>query len=121
MLASTKRLGYSVWIMLRASKLGISAAIALALSVVIAHADEPGARLFLSGRVLAKDCSTPISGAMVEVWHANHGGCYSINQACTSGNPDNDVFNLRGRVFSGEDGAYNFETIKPAPYALGGN
>ena len=40
MLASTKRLGYSVWIMLRASKLGISAAIALALSVVIAHADE---------------------------------------------------------------------------------
>ena len=40
MLASTKRLGYSAWIMSRTTKLGISAAIALTLSAAIAHADD---------------------------------------------------------------------------------
>ena len=88
---------------------------------VIAHVDEPGERLLMSGRVLASDCFTPISGAMVEVWHANHEGSYSINQACTAGNPAHDAFNLRGRVFSDANGLYAFETIKPAPYSLGGS
>ena len=64
------------------------------IRAVIAHADEPGQRLFVSGRILQNDCETPISGAILEVWQANDAGCYSINQDCnTTGNPGDDDFN----------------------------
>ena len=84
---------------------------------VIAHSDEPGERLFVSGRILQNHCESPISGAMVEVWHANDAGCYSINLDCTTGNPENDDYNLRGKMFSNESGHYAFETILPGYYA----
>ena len=54
------------------------------IRTVIAHADEPGQRLFVSGRILQNDCETPISGAMLEVWQANDAGCYSINLDCNT-------------------------------------
>ena len=87
------------------------------IRTIIAHSDEPGQRLFVSGRILQDDCETPISGAMVEVWHANDAGCYSINLDCTTGNPENDDYNLRGKMFSNESGHYAFETILPGYYA----
>lgn len=87
------------------------------IRIIIAHSDEPGQRLFISGRILQNDCETPISGAMLEVWHANDAGCYSINLDCTTGNPENDDFNLRGKMFSNESGHYAFETILPGYYA----
>jgi catechol 1,2-dioxygenase len=87
------------------------------IRAIIAHSDEPGQRLFVSGRILQDDCETPISGAMVEVWHANDAGCYSINLDCTTGNPGNDDYNLRGKMFSNESGHYAFETILPGYYA----
>ncbi|SVC55749.1 uncharacterized protein METZ01_LOCUS308603, partial [marine metagenome] len=87
------------------------------LRTVIAHSDEPGQRLFVSGRILQNDCETPISGAMLELWHANDAGCYSINLECNTGNPGNDEFNLRGKMFSNENGQYAFETILPGYYA----
>ena len=31
---------------------------------VIAHSDEPGQRLFVSGRILQNDCETPIFGIL---------------------------------------------------------
>ncbi len=49
------------------------------LRTVIAHPDEPGERLFISGRILQNDCESSISGAMLEVWHPNDAGCYSIS------------------------------------------
>ncbi len=87
------------------------------IRIVIAHADEPGQRLYISGRILQNDCETPISGAMLEVWQANDAGCYSINLDCNTGNPGDDDFNLRGKMFSNANGQYAFETILPGNYA----
>ena len=87
------------------------------IRTVIAHADEPGQRLYISGRILQNDCETPISGAMLEVWQANDAGCYSINLDCNTGNPGDDDFNLRGKMFSNTNGQYAFETILPGNYA----
>ena len=86
------------------------------LRTVIAHLDEPGERLFISGRILQNDCESPISGAMLEVWHPNDAGCYSIVEDCPTGNPSNDYYNLRGKMFSDINGQYNFETILPGYY-----
>jgi len=86
------------------------------LRTVIAHPDEPGQRLFISGRILQNDCESPISGAMLEVWHPNDAGCYSIVEDCSTGNPANDYYNLRGKMFSDLNGQYNFETILPGYY-----
>ena len=87
------------------------------IRTVIAHPDEPGQRLFISGRILQNNCETTISGAMLEVWQANDAGCYSINLDCTTGNPENDEYNLRGKMFSNTNGQYAFETILPGNYA----
>ena len=87
------------------------------IRMVIAHPDEPGQRLYISGRILQNDCETPISGAMLEVWQANDAGCYSINLDCNTGNPGDDDFNLRGKMFSNANGQYAFETILPGNYA----
>ena len=86
------------------------------LRTVIAHPNEPGQRLFISGRILQNDCESPISGAMLEVWHPNDAGCYSIVEDCPTGNPANDYYNLRGKMFSDINGQYNFETILPGYY-----
>jgi catechol 1,2-dioxygenase len=79
---------------------------------VLASADEPGTRLFISGRVLANDCVTPIEGAIVDVWHATDAGCYSVLETC----PDEDPFNLRGQMLTDANGDYGYETILPGYY-----
>ena len=61
---------------------------------VIAHADEPGQRLFISGNVMQNDCGNSISGSLIEIWQANDEGCYRIVEDCDTGNPENDYFNL---------------------------
>lgn len=80
---------------------------------VLASADEPGTRLFISGRVLASDCATPIQGAIVDVWHARDDGCYSVVHNC----PDEDPFNCRGQMLTNGSGDYAYETILPGYYA----
>lgn len=84
--------------------------------IIIASPNEPGMRLFVSGTVYANDCETQVPGALVEVWHANNEGCYSINQECDTGNPDNDEFNLRGKMLTDVNGQYGFETILAGHY-----
>ena len=83
---------------------------------VIAHADEPGQRLFISGNVMQNDCGNSISGSLIEIWQANDEGCYGIVEDCETGNPENDYFNLRGKFFSDENGDYTFESILPGYY-----
>ena len=83
---------------------------------VIAHADEPGQRLFISGNVMQNDCGNSISGSLIEIWQANDEGCYGIVEDCDTGNPENDYFNLRGKFFSDENGDYTFESILPGYY-----
>ena len=84
----------------------------------IASPAEPGERLFIQGSV--SDCRGPVPGAVIEVWQANAAGCYSINEDCgvIPGNPDD--FRLRARIKTDGTGRYEFETIKPAPYDVGG-
>lgn len=79
---------------------------------VIASADEPGTRLFLTGTVVAPDCGTPLTGVIVDVWQATDAGCYSRVQAC----PDEDPWNLRGQMLTDAAGRYQLETILPGYY-----
>ena len=83
---------------------------------VLAHQNEPGTRIFISGIVTANDCDTPIQNAIVDVWHANDSGCYTIFQECDTGNPEEDPYNLRGQMLTGENGGYAFESIWPGYY-----
>ena len=83
---------------------------------MIAHEDEPGQRLFISGKVKQYDCENLISGSLIEIWQANDEGCYGIVEDCDTGNPENDYFNLRGKFFSDINGDYTFESILPGYY-----
>ena len=71
---------------------------------ILASPEEPGTRLFISGVVTANDCHTPITNVVVDAWHADDEGCYSVFETCDTGNPESDEFNLRGRVLSGPQG-----------------
>lgn len=84
---------------------------------LLANAEEPGTRVYISGRVLANDCETPIENATVDVWHANDEGCYTIFMECDSGNSDEDPYNLRGVITTDENGEYAFESIWPGYYS----
>ena len=83
----------------------------------MANSEEPGTRIFISGVVTADDCETPIQNALVDVWHANDNGCYSVFQECQSGNSNNDPYNLRGIISTDQNGYYGFESIFPGYYA----
>ena len=63
-----------------------------------------GARLVVSGQVLTTDCR-PVSGALLDFWHADDAGVY-----------DNAGYRLRGHQFADEQGRYSLETILPGLY-----
>ncbi|GAA3954214.1 catechol 1,2-dioxygenase [Gordonia caeni] len=72
---------------------------------------EPGTPLVFKGQVRAVD-GRPLSGAKVELWHADNLGFYS---QFAPGLPE---WNLRGTFIANEDGEYEFTTIRPAPYMI---
>lgn len=63
-----------------------------------------GARMVLEGTVRGSACR-PVSGALVDVWHADAHGRY-----------DNTGYRLRGHQFTDEAGHYRLETIMPGQY-----
>ncbi|ATX66629.1 dioxygenase family protein [Roseinatronobacter bogoriensis] len=72
--------------------------------------DGVGAPLTLEFRVTDLD-SEPVSGARLEIWHANGAGLYE-NQ-----DPDHQPeFNLRGIYTTDERGQVQIRTIRPAGY-----
>jgi protocatechuate 3,4-dioxygenase beta subunit len=73
----------------------------------IASASELGDRLFVEGRVFAPGCRTALAGCVIDVWQANKRGQYASSR-------------LRGKVVTGTDGRYAFETIVPGRYAENG-
>ena len=84
---------------------------ALALGADLCR-DGEGEPLAVTGQVLAPD-HQPLTGAPVEVWHANAEGRYE-NQ-----DPDNQPeHNLRGRFTTDALGRFHFSTIRPGGYAL---
>lgn len=70
---------------------------------------------YLTGRVLDSS-GNPISGALLELWHADNGGnyIYSVN---SSRNPAADPnFQGFGQFLTGSSGQYKFRTIKAGLY-----
>ena len=68
----------------------------------------------LSGRVLAVDGITPVSGVVIYAHHTNIDGLYANGTAESEWSRRNG--RLRGWVKSDAEGRYAFDTIKPAPY-----
>ena len=81
----------------------------MSAKITIAPDNEPGERIVISGTVFQSDGKTPAEGVVLYVYHTDATGYYS---------KDDDPYNprLRGWMKSGADGAYEFRTIKPAPY-----
>ena len=73
--------------------------------------DEPGEKLVFSGTVRSTDGS-PLAGATLDVWQANGAGEYSHFS------PDVPEYNLRGRLSTGSDGRFEFETVVPEAYEI---
>ena len=74
--------------------------------------NEAGTPVLIHGRVLSsQDCTTPLRGAIVDVWHADHQGEYD--------NTSSD-FKFRGRINTDAQGYYEFMSILPARYDNGG-
>lgn len=69
-----------------------------------------GSVILLQGKVYSEDCVTPVSNALVEIWHAD-----------TSGKYDNSSKKMqqRARLYTAEDGSYTFKTILPGKYMNG--
>lgn len=85
----------------------------------IAGPQAKGERLWLNCRVLDGNAA-PVNDSMIEIWQADAEGRYSC--------PDDPQFKAAdpacsgfGRMGTGEDGACEFETIKPGRVAGPGN
>jgi protocatechuate 3,4-dioxygenase beta subunit len=68
---------------------------------------QPGMKgrpMELSGLVLTRSCR-PLTGALVDLWHADDAGEY-----------DEAGFRCRGHQFTDEQGGYRFRTILPTAY-----
>jgi len=68
--------------------------------------DTAGEPLTITGRVMsAKDCKSPLSHALLDIWHCDHEGRYDMKG-----------YSGRGCVVTDENGQYSFTTIFPPPY-----
>lgn len=70
----------------------------------------PGELVELKGMIRHKDCTTPLKGAKVELWHCSADEIYDN---------DSDEFRYRGTTFCGDKGNYKFTTQMPVPYKVG--
>jgi catechol 1,2-dioxygenase len=71
---------------------------------------EQGEVLFMDGQV-RDTAGKPVSGAIVDVWHANTMGGYSFFD------PAQPKYNLRRRIETDAQGRYRFRSLLPAGYA----
>ena len=77
------------------------------------HAAQ-GARLYLTGRVLALD-GTPQSGVTVELWQCDAFGRY--HHVGDDGEPRDDAFQGYGTATTDAEGRFSFKTIRPVAYS----
>jgi hydroxyquinol 1,2-dioxygenase len=76
----------------------------------IAHGG-PGEPTEVRGRVLTPE-GKPIKGALLDVWQTAANALYS------SQDPNQDLYNLRGKFRSDDKGAFFFRTVKPVSYPV---
>jgi len=67
-------------------------------------AGDPGLPLVVSGKVLDSS-GKPLSGAVLEVWHADSRGVYDL-----------EGYRYRARLTAAPDGTYRFQTLMPGHY-----
>lgn len=80
------------------------------------HDSQPlGERITLFGRLLDID-GNGVPGALIETWQANAGGRY-VDPTDPAFNPLDPNFTGAGRCVTDSTGAFQFFTIRPAPYA----
>lgn len=87
----------------------------LSSSARIAPEAEPGTPLVVHGRAFAADGKTPLAGAVVFAYHTDRGGVYDRRGA-----PPHS-WRLKGWAKTGEDGRFEFRTMRPGPYPRGRN
>jgi protocatechuate 3,4-dioxygenase beta subunit len=75
-----------------------------------------GQLITVSGRVL-DEFGRPVSGCLMEMWHANAAGKY-IHHNDPSPVPPDPNFRGHGRVLTDASGRFRFRTIKPGGYAV---
>lgn len=75
---------------------------------VLTDASEPGDRVQVTGVVYGPDCKTPLSGANLDIWHADASGNYHTSTT---------QYRLRGQVKTDAKGRYQFDTIRPGQYS----
>lgn len=71
---------------------------------------DGGTPLMLSGQVFDGDCSQPLAGATVELWHADPGGGYDNRS---------DEMRYRCRLTCDAEGRYSVRTLLPGRYLNG--
>lgn len=73
--------------------------------------DEEGTPLHFSGRFTGTD-GNPIQNAQVEIWHADSAGFYSQYA------PDLPEWLFRATVKADDEGRFEINTMRPAPYQI---
>ena len=70
---------------------------------------EPGTVLVVTGRIWSFETKKPLAGAMLDLWQVDN-----LTADYSAGNGD---FKNRARLTADENGAFEFETVHPIPYA----
>ena len=79
------------------------------------HTGEPlGERIIITGRVSDAD-GRPVRNTLIEVWQANAAGRYRQDNDNHNA-PLDPNFGGCGRVFSNDEGRYQFTTVRPGAY-----
>ena len=76
----------------------------------IAPETEPGTALVVHGRAFAADGCTPLADAIVFAYHTDRDGAYDRRGAPAHS------WRLKGWAKTGDDGRFEFRTIRPGPY-----
>lgn len=74
--------------------------------------DEPGRPLVFRGTVCSVDGS-PVGHALIDVWHSTNDGVYTFFDPALP-----DEYLLRGRLYTYDDGSFEFVSIVPVPYEI---
>lgn len=78
----------------------------------LAGPNEPGERVAMTGTIYGSDCRTALSGALLDIWHADAAGNYHDQK---------EQYRLRGQILTGSDGTFRFESVRPGNYRFDGD
>lgn len=83
---------------------------------------EPGTVLVVNGTVRAADTGKPVAFAVLDIWQADERGQYYYEEDPAKQKLMKPAdFLLRGKLVTGPDGYYEYETIHPGAYQIGEN